>query len=105
MFLLRQTLSHYTFLLQSKKQRAKKTKNVNTDKVYTFIMRNRAHLKSVCKWIINLETSIHMNLHRAAFNTYEVIAPCNVHLGNNSLVKAIEMEFIILKVIVKGKIN
>lgn len=68
-------------------------------------MRNEAHLRSVCKWIIDLETSIHMTSHRAAFATHEVIAPHNVHLDDNSLVKTIEIEFIFVKIIMECKIN
>lgn len=51
------------------------------------------------------KASKYMTLCRAAFNTYEVIASRNVHLGDNDVVKAIGMGSIIVEAIVKGKID
>lgn len=39
------------------------------------------------------------------FDTYEVIAPCNVYVDDDSVVKAIGMGFIVVEAIVRGKIN
>ena len=46
-----------------------------------------------------------MTLHKATFDMYEVITPCNVHLDENNIVQAIGMGSIIMKAIWKGKIN
>ena len=54
---------------------------------------------------MKLGASKHMTSHRAAFNTYEVIIPRNVHLDDNNVVGAIRMESIIMEAIVKGDIN
>ena len=45
----------------------------------------------------------HMTSHRATFDTYEVVASQNVHLGNDSIVEAIGMGSIVVEVIIKGK--
>lgn len=37
-----------------------------------------------------------------AFDTYEVIAPINVHLGNDSIMEDFEMGYIVIEVLVKG---
>lgn len=46
-----------------------------------------------------------MTLHRAGFYTYEVIASCNVHLGNDGVVQTIGMRSIVVEAILKSKIN
>ena len=46
-----------------------------------------------------------MTLYRAVFYTYKVITSHNLHLGNNSVVQAIGMEFSIMEAILKGQIN
>lgn len=51
-------------------------------------MRNRTHSKSMCKWIIDLEAS----KYDFAFDTYEIIAPRNVHLNQNIIAKALEWD-------------
>lgn len=68
-------------------------------------MHNRVHSKSVCKWIMDSEATIHITSHRTAFDTYEVIASHNVHLGDDSVVEALGIESIVMEVIVRGKIN
>ena len=45
----------------------------------------------------------HITLHRVVFDTYEVIAPHNVHLGDESVVKVIGMRSIAVKAIVRVK--
>ena len=44
-----------------------------------------------------------MTLFRAAFNTYEVISLCNVHLGDDSVVEAIGMVSIVIGVETKDE--
>ena len=46
-----------------------------------------------------------MTLCRAAFNTYEVIVPHNVHLGDDNVAKAITIKTIILETNMKGNVN
>ena len=50
------------------------------------------------------ETFKHMTLQRATFDAFEVILPYNVHLGNNSVIKAIGIISIIVEAILKEKI-
>ena len=61
-------------------------KNANDDDNYIFVMRNETHYKSMCKWIMNSGTSKYMISHKDAFDTYEIITPCNVHLDDNRVV-------------------
>jgi hypothetical protein len=46
-----------------------------------------------------------MTSHRTSFNTYKVIDACNVYLGDCSIMEAIEMVFIIVKALIRGKIK
>ena len=39
-----------------------------------------------------------MTYYRATFNTYEIMSPRNVHLGDNSMANAIKMGSIIVRV-------
>ena len=87
------------------KKKYKKHENEKDDDNYVFIMRNGTHSKSVCKWIMDSWATIHIPSHRAVFDTYEIIASHNVHLGDDSVVKALGMESIVMEVIVRGKIN
>ncbi len=61
------------------------------------------HFKAIYKWIMDSGATKHMTPHRAAFDTYEVIPTCNVHMGDDSIVEAIGMGSIleITKVIFK----
>lgn len=47
----------------------------------------------------------HMTLHRATFDTYEIIAPHNVHLGDDSVVEVIGMESNVVEAIMRNDIN
>ena len=40
----------------------------------------------------------HITLYRAVFDTYEVISPCNICLGDDSVAKAIKMGSIMVGV-------
>ena len=44
----------------------------------------------------------HMTLHRATFDTHEVISPHNVQLGHNSVAKTIRMGSIVIGVETRG---
>ena len=72
---------------------------------YIFVMCNGIHSKSVCKCIMVSRAYKHMTLCNVAFDTYEVIGPHNVHLGDNIVVKVIRMGSIFFKTIVKDKIH
>lgn len=71
----------------------------------TWMNDNHAQFKSVYKWIINLEASKHMTLHRVALSIYEVITSRTLYLENNSVGEAIGMGFIVVEAIVKDNVN
>ena len=52
---------------------------------------------------MDLGATKHIILHRAAFDTYEVISPCNVCLGADSVAKAIGVGSIVVGVETRGK--
>ena len=72
------------------------------DEDYAFATQDGPHSKSMCKWIMDSGATKHMTPHRAAFDTYEVIPPRNVHLGDDSVVNAIGVGSIVVDVIVRG---
>ena len=80
-------------------------KNVNEDNDYTFVTRNEIHSKSMYKWIMDLSVSKHMTSHKTTFDTYEVITPRDVHLGDNSAIQDIGMGSIVVEAIIEGKIS
>lgn len=49
--------------------------------------------------------NIKPHAHRGTFDTYEVIASCNVYLDDDSVVKLIRMNSIVVEVMVRGKIK
>jgi hypothetical protein len=57
------------------------------------------------KWIMNSRATKHMTLHEAAFNTYEVIFPRNMHVGDDSMAEAIGMGSIVVGIEKKRKKN
>ena len=75
------------------------------DDEYAFVIYNGTHFKSAYKWIMDSGTTKHMTSHRAIFDMYEVIDTHNIHLDNNSVVEVIKMRYIIMKVIMRSKIN
>lgn len=54
---------------------------------------------------MDLEATKCITSHKAAFSTYEVIATCNVHLDDESVVEAIGIASIVVKAFVRDKIN
>lgn len=54
---------------------------------------------------MDLEATKYITSHKAAFSTYEVIATHNVHLDDESVVKAIGIASIVVKAIIRDKIN
>ena len=93
------------FCYKTKNNEFKNTRNAKIDDDYTFVMHSMIHFKSLYKWFKNLETTKHMTLHRVVFNIYQIIAPHNVHLNDDSIVKAIGMGSIIMEAIMKGNMN
>lgn len=67
-----------------------KAKNLKVDNKFTFVMCNKAYSRNVCKWILDSKASKHMTSHRTTFDI-KVIAPSNVCLDDNKVVKAIGM--------------
>ena len=57
------------------------------------------------KWILYFGASNHMTSHRVAFDIYEVIFLRNVYLGDDNVIKAIIIGFIVVEVMVKGNIK
>ena len=66
-------------------------------------MQHEGHLRSVCKWMMDLKATKHMTLQRTAFDTYEVISPHNMHLDDDNLSEAIGMGSIVVGIETKGK--
>lgn len=54
---------------------------------------------------MDLGASKHITLHKTTFDKNEVIAPHNVHLGDNNVVEATRMGSIIVEAIAKDKSN
>lgn len=90
------------FYYKIRKEERKYAKNAKEEDKIPFTIHHRAHLMNICKWIMNLEATKYMSSHRAAFHTYEVMFPCNVHLGDNSVAKAIGMGSIVIGVQTRG---
>lgn len=51
------------------------------------------------------EATKHMNLHRAGFDIYEVIALRKISLNDNNIIEAVGMRTIVVKAIMKDKVN
>lgn len=66
------------------------------------VMQNKTYSIKLFKCTIN---SVATNNYYAIFEMYEFITPCNVHLDNDSIVKAIKMKFVIMRKYLKDKIN
>ena len=60
-------------------------------------MYNGTYFKNVFKWIMNLGATKHTTLYNAVFDTYGVITPRNVHMGDDNIIKTIEMRSIIME--------
>lgn len=73
------------------------------DEDYAFATQDGPHSKSVCKWIMDSGATKHMTPNRAVFDTYEAIAPRNVHLGDDSVVEAVGVGSIVVEVLVGGR--
>jgi len=93
------------FCYKAKNKERENAKNAKDDDDYAFAARHGAHSRSASKWIMDSGATKHMTSHRAAFDTYEVIAPRNVHLGDDSVVEAVGMGSIVVEVITRGKMN
>ena len=66
-------------------------------------MQHDAHLRRVCKCIMDLESTNHMTLHRMTFNTYKVIFQRNIRLGDNIVAEATGIRSIVVGVETRGK--
>lgn len=93
------------FYYNTKNKNRQNVENMKENNDFIFVMRNKAHSKRVCKWIVNSEATKHMTLYiRATFDIYEIIASCNMHLNDNSVVKAIKIKSIVVEAITRGKL-
>jgi transposase InsO family protein len=79
--------------------------HVKEEDDYAFATHDGPHVKSLCKWIMDSGATKHMTPHRVAFNTYEVISPRNVHLGDDSVVDAVGVGSIVVDVLVRGQVK
>lgn len=61
------------FCYKAKNKMHENAKNAKNNDDYAFGMRNKAHSKSMCKWIVDSEATKHMTSHRATFDTYEIL--------------------------------
>ena len=68
-------------------------------------MHNKAYSKNMCKLIMDSYGFKHIMSHKAAFDTYEVITPRNVHLGDKNVVCVIRMDSIVVEAILEDKSN
>lgn len=90
-FLLWQIGAYCTILLQDKKWRDGKCEKHEWRRRIQIAMQHNMHLRSVRKWIMDSSATKHITWNRATFDTYEVIFPCNVHIDNIHVAKAIGM--------------
>lgn len=70
--------------------------NIKEDDDYTFVMQHQTHSEIIWKWIMYSGAKKHMTYGRTAFDTYKVIAPFNVCLGDDSIMETIGMGPIII---------
>ena len=89
---------HCANSLHNKNKEKENADNANGENKFTFATQHGAHSRSACKWIMDSEATKHMTLHMMIFDTYEVISPCNMCLGDDSMAEAIGMGFIVVGV-------
>lgn len=63
------------------------------------------HSEAMCKWIMYFETLKQMTFCREPLHICEVIVLCNVYLGDDNVIKVIGIGFIVVNVMVRGKIK
>lgn len=78
--------------------------NAKVDDDYAFTRQCRAYFKAICIWILDSGATKYVTSHKASFDTYEVIAPCDVHLSD-CVVKTIRIGSIVVEVLVRSKIK
>lgn len=78
-------------MLQNKEQGDDNAKNVKDEDEFSFAMQYEIHLRNICKWITDSRAMKHMASHRVALDTYEVVCPCNVRLGDDSVSEVIRI--------------
>jgi hypothetical protein len=80
-------------------------KNTKEDNDSTCATQHEAYSKVMYKWIIDLGIAKHMTSHMITFNTHEVIASLNTYLDDDSVMKMMRMDFILVKVLMGVKIK
>ena len=81
------------------KTESKEKESANIAKVedgFAFATKLKEHSRSVYKCIMDSDATKHMTLHRIVFDTYEVIFPRNVRLGDGRVAQAIGMGSIVV---------
>jgi transposase InsO family protein len=91
------------FCFKAKNKDKENANHAKDEDDYAFATQDGAHSNTMCKWIMDSGATKHMTPHRAAFHTYEVISPRNVHMGDDSIVQAIGMGTIVVEVMTNGQ--
>jgi hypothetical protein len=96
-------IARFCFKAKNNNKEKENANKAKDDDDYAFATKDGDHCKAICKWIMDSRATKHMTPHRAAFDMYEVIPTCNVHMGDDSIVEAIGMGSILVEVMVKGR--
>ena len=72
--------------------------NTKESNDYIFATQRGTHSETMCKWNMNSTATKHMNSYKVVFDIYKVIAPLNVHLGDDYVVAIIRVNFIVVEV-------
>lgn len=81
------------------------TNDVKDNNDYALATLHATHSKAICIWIIDSGATKRMTFQKVAIDTYKVIAPCNVLLGDDSALEVIGMASIIVELLVRDKIK
>lgn len=96
-------VAHFCFKAKNKER--KNANNENGDDDYAFATWYEAHSENAYKWILDLGTTKYMISYSAVSNTYQIIAPHNVHLDGDRAMVAINMSSIAVEMVTKGTIK
>jgi hypothetical protein len=93
------------FCYKAQNKERENAKIVKDDTDFAFTVQHTSHARSMSEWIMDSGATKHMTSHRLAFDTYEVLNSRSVHLGNDSILEAIDIRSNVMEVMVRGKIN
>ena len=103
--MLLQTMSHCVFLLQSKNHGVKKCEECEGGQQFRIGNPYWKTFQKRMQMDRGFGATKYMTLYSATFDTYYVIAPRNMHLDDENVVKTIGMESILVEALVRSKIN